>query len=188
VDACNPLLQAHPTWARDKHEGRGISPLTPVSLRLPPPFALRLAPTHLGWGTRRQFTRRSRYPRVLKRRQVSCKIKIYYKPLPSGTLAFSLQIRLLIISGIPLEALGHHIYSILYAPPGGVFGVDHRTCDHRLQGDGRIMAPEARQDVLYYCPAESTALSLQAGAKDLVQASEAVGGGIQHRERVRNGH
>src|SRR5688572_908893 len=62
VDACNPLLQAHPTWARDKHEGRGIPPLTPVSLRLPPPFALRLAPTHLGWGTRRQFTRRSRDP------------------------------------------------------------------------------------------------------------------------------
>jgi hypothetical protein len=34
---------------------------------LPPastPFALRLAPTHLGWGTRRQFTRRSRDPRV----------------------------------------------------------------------------------------------------------------------------
>jgi hypothetical protein len=25
VDACNPLLQAHPTWARDKHEGHGIS-------------------------------------------------------------------------------------------------------------------------------------------------------------------
>jgi hypothetical protein len=64
VDACNPLLQAHPTWARDKHEGRGISPLTPVSLRLLPPFALRLAPTHLGWGTRRQFTRRSKDPRV----------------------------------------------------------------------------------------------------------------------------
>jgi hypothetical protein len=34
VDACNTLLQAHPTWARDKHEGRGISPLTPISLRL----------------------------------------------------------------------------------------------------------------------------------------------------------
>jgi hypothetical protein len=53
VDACNPLLQAHPTRARDKHEGSGIPPLTPVSLRLPPPFALRLALTHLGWGTRR---------------------------------------------------------------------------------------------------------------------------------------
>jgi hypothetical protein len=32
VDACYPLLQAHPTWARDEHEGRGISTsLTPVS-------------------------------------------------------------------------------------------------------------------------------------------------------------
>jgi hypothetical protein len=62
ADACNPLLQAHPTRARDKHEGHGF-PL----LRLPPsgfpPFVLRLASTHLGWGTRRQFTRRSRDPR-----------------------------------------------------------------------------------------------------------------------------
>jgi hypothetical protein len=38
VDACNPLLQAHPTWARDEHEGRGISTsLMPVSDRLFPP-------------------------------------------------------------------------------------------------------------------------------------------------------
>jgi hypothetical protein len=37
VDTCNPLLQAHPTWAREKHEGRGIPPLTPVSLQLLPP-------------------------------------------------------------------------------------------------------------------------------------------------------
>jgi hypothetical protein len=38
VDACNPLLQAHPTWARDEHEGRGISTsLTPVSGHLSPP-------------------------------------------------------------------------------------------------------------------------------------------------------
>ncbi len=37
VDACNPLLQAHPTWARDEHEGRGIpTSLTPVSGRLTP--------------------------------------------------------------------------------------------------------------------------------------------------------
>jgi hypothetical protein len=69
VDACNPLLQAHPTWARDKHEGRGIS--TSLSLRPPfSPFALRLAPTHLGWGTRRHFTRRPRDPPVLKHRQI----------------------------------------------------------------------------------------------------------------------
>jgi hypothetical protein len=67
ADACNPLLQAHPTWARDKHEGRGLLRLSPSGF---PPFALRLAPTHLGWGTRRQFTRRSRDPPGSKRRQI----------------------------------------------------------------------------------------------------------------------
>jgi hypothetical protein len=36
-----------------------------------PPFALRLAPTHLSWGTRRQFTRRSRDPPGSKRRQLA---------------------------------------------------------------------------------------------------------------------
>jgi hypothetical protein len=71
VDACNPLLQAHPTWARDKHEGRGFHLCTPVSLRLLPPFTVRLAPTHLGWGTRRQFTRRSRDLPGSKRRQLA---------------------------------------------------------------------------------------------------------------------
>jgi hypothetical protein len=71
VDACNPLLQAHPTWARDEHEGREISTsLTPVSGHLSPPFALGLASTHLGWGTRRHFTRRPRDPPVSKRRQL----------------------------------------------------------------------------------------------------------------------
>jgi hypothetical protein len=71
VDACNPLLQAHPTWARDEHEGRGISTsLMPVSGHLSPPFALGLASTHLGWGTQRHFTRRPRDPPVSKRRQL----------------------------------------------------------------------------------------------------------------------
>jgi hypothetical protein len=36
-----------------------------------PPFALRLALTHLGWGTRRQFTRRSRDPPGSKSRQLA---------------------------------------------------------------------------------------------------------------------
>jgi hypothetical protein len=64
ADACNPLLQAHPTWARDKHEGRRF-PL--YACLLVSPFALCLAPTHLGWGTRRQFTRWSRDPPGSKR-------------------------------------------------------------------------------------------------------------------------
>jgi hypothetical protein len=36
-----------------------------------PPFVLRLTPTHLGWDTQRQFTRRSRDPPGLKHRQLA---------------------------------------------------------------------------------------------------------------------
>jgi hypothetical protein len=50
------------------------------------------------------------------------------------------------------------------------------------------VASEARQDVLNHRLVEPAALGLQAGAKDLVQASEAVGGGVQHWERIRDGH
>jgi alkylated DNA repair dioxygenase AlkB len=50
ANACNPLLQAHPLWRRTTRS-RGF-----------PPSVFRLAPTHLGWGTQRQFTRRSRDP------------------------------------------------------------------------------------------------------------------------------
>jgi hypothetical protein len=49
------------------------------------------------------------------------------------------------------------------------------------------MAPEARQDVLDYRPAESAALSLQEGAQNLVQVLEAVGGGVLHQDRVGDG-
>jgi hypothetical protein len=49
------------------------------------------------------------------------------------------------------------------------------------------MDPEARQYLLDHRPAEPATLGLQAGAKDLVRALEAVGGGVQHRERVGDG-
>jgi hypothetical protein len=69
ADACNPLLQAHPTWAQGNTKAAGF--LFSACLLFLPPFVLRLAPTHLGWDTRRQFTRRSRDPPGSKRRQVS---------------------------------------------------------------------------------------------------------------------
>jgi hypothetical protein len=64
VDACNPLLQAHPTWARDEHEGRGIpTSLTPASGRLAyPPFALALALDPSGLGHAATLTRRPEGP------------------------------------------------------------------------------------------------------------------------------
>jgi hypothetical protein len=45
ANACNPLLQAHPSWAQDNTRPR--FPLTVF------PLVLRLAPTHLGWDTQR---------------------------------------------------------------------------------------------------------------------------------------
>jgi hypothetical protein len=72
VDACNPLLQAHPTRARDEHEGRGISTsLTPISGHLYfPPSRSASRSTHLGWGTRRHSLVGLGTP-VSKRRQMS---------------------------------------------------------------------------------------------------------------------
>jgi hypothetical protein len=50
----------------------GFPPLSrPSPAAFLPPFALSLAPTHLGWGTRRHFTRRPRDPPVSKRRQIT---------------------------------------------------------------------------------------------------------------------
>jgi hypothetical protein len=64
VDACNPLLQAHPTWVRDEYEGHGIpTSLTPVSGRLAsPPFALALALDPSGLGHVTTLTRRPEGP------------------------------------------------------------------------------------------------------------------------------
>jgi hypothetical protein len=45
----------HPPWAQDNTKAA-------VSPYCSPPFVSRLAPTHLGWDTQRQFTRRSRDP------------------------------------------------------------------------------------------------------------------------------
>jgi hypothetical protein len=65
VNACNPLLQAHPPWAQD-NTSRG----SPCCF----PLVFHLAPTHLGWDTQRQFTRRSRDPSGSKRRQLARRV------------------------------------------------------------------------------------------------------------------
>jgi hypothetical protein len=50
MDACNPLLQAHPTWAWDKHEGRGfhLSRLSPSGFSSPLRAPSRADPSGLG--------------------------------------------------------------------------------------------------------------------------------------------
>jgi hypothetical protein len=55
VDACNPLLQAHPTWRGTNTKAAGFPPLSRQSLAasLLPPSRSPSRSTHLGWGTRR---------------------------------------------------------------------------------------------------------------------------------------
>jgi hypothetical protein len=60
--------------------------------------------------------------------------------LPSETLALSLQV----ISRITLEELGHQLHGVLYTLPGGIFQGGYGTSDHRHQGYGGVVTPEAR--------------------------------------------
>jgi hypothetical protein len=60
ANACNPLLQVHPPWVQDNTSHGSLFPLV-----------FHLAPTHLGWDTQRQFTRRSRDPPGSKCRQLA---------------------------------------------------------------------------------------------------------------------
>ena len=69
------------------------------------------------------------------------------QPPPSGTLALSLQVQLFGVGGIMLKARGHHLHCILYSLSGGIFCGGYRTIDHRRQGYGGVVTPEARQDV-----------------------------------------
>jgi hypothetical protein len=103
VDACNPLLQAHPTWARDEHEGRGIpTSLTPVSGRLAPfpPSRSPTRSTHLGWGTRRHSLVGPRDPPISKRQQFS--IIINESMIPLSTISHGGLPFLLVGNGSPL--------------------------------------------------------------------------------------
>jgi hypothetical protein len=80
ADACNPLLQAHATWARDEHEGRGnlrlslslsldLAPATDLALSSPLRARPRARPI---WaGARGTFTRRLGDPPVSERRQLA---------------------------------------------------------------------------------------------------------------------
>jgi hypothetical protein len=82
ANACNPLLQAHPPWAQDN-----TRPWFPLLF----PLVFRLAPTHLGWDTQQQFTRRSRDPPGSKRRHASDS-PVHHR---TGTVQCSVQIAFL---------------------------------------------------------------------------------------------
>jgi hypothetical protein len=95
-----------------------------------PPFVLHLAPTHLGWDTRRQFTRRSKDPPGLKRRHLCTQDRSLpggpsssVSPSPSRCSLAPWLLRsmnsgrsLLRFGGTPNLPLGAYIYVECYTP------------------------------------------------------------------------
>ena len=54
----------------------------------------------------------------------------------------------LLIRRGPLEPGGNGRHHLLHAFPSGGLCLLHRTCNDRVQGDGRVVAPEAHEEVL----------------------------------------
>jgi hypothetical protein len=80
ADACNPLLQAHPTWARDEHEGRGnLDPAPTTDLALSSPLRARPHARPIWAGARGTLTRRLGDPPVSKHRQFCILLCLYGK-------------------------------------------------------------------------------------------------------------
>jgi hypothetical protein len=132
VDACNPLLQAHPTWARDEHEGRGIpTSLTPVSGRLAlPPSRSPSRSTHLGWGTRRHSLVGSGTPPVSERRQRSKRSPRSEDVLPADCLCEehgTVRWHTGLSDVLTPDCLVHQEPQPQQLVPGGTQREDHRT-------------------------------------------------------------
>ena len=62
----------------------------------------------------------------------------------------------------------NNVDDLLHALPGGVFCFCHQTIDNRCQGDSRVVAPEASQNMLRHDPTQLAALSLEVGPKGLI--------------------
>ena len=107
------------------------------------------------------------------------------QPPPSGTLALSLQIQLLGVGRITLEARVHHLHDILYALPGGVFCGGYRTIDHRRQGYGGGGGPGGRLDVVKHPPRAGVSPRLPPGAPGEVVCASGMRGAGGHTQALR---
>jgi hypothetical protein len=140
ANACNPLLQAHPPWAQDNTSRGSLFPLV-----------FHLAPTHLGWDTQRQFTRRSRDPPGPKRRQLARQVGACYvltnsfpSKLQMGSLQQPLQAGTLLRFGsLEFMSLDDSYDMVLLPPPR----------DNDNDGDGiDDVFPAWRKSGIRVCP------------------------------------
>ena len=85
---------------------------------------------------------------------------------------------------LPLEVGGNEVDDFPHAVPSGGLRLRYRAIDHGHQRDGRVMAPEAGQDVLRHHPDQLTTLGFELASKDWPQTLEPIRSRIQHWEGV----
>ena len=90
------------------------------------------------------------------------------------------------ICKLPLEVGGYEVDDLPHAVPSGGLRLRYRAIDHGSQQDGRVVAPEAGQDVLRHHPDQLAALGLKLTSKDRLQTPEPIRSGVQHWEGISN--
>ena len=86
----------------------------------------------------------------------------------------------------PLEVGSNEVDDLPHAVPSGGLRLRYRAIDHGRQRDGRVVAPEAGQDVLCHHPDQLAALDIKLASKDRLQTLEPIRSGAQHWEGVSN--
>ena len=74
----------------------------------------------------------------------------------------------------PFEVGGNEVDDLSHAVPSGGLRLRYRAIDHGRQRHGRVMAPEAGQDVLRHHPDQLTTLGFELASKDRPQTLEPI--------------
>jgi len=81
---------------------------------------------------------------------------------------------------LPLEVGGNEVDDLPHTVPSGGLHLRYGAIDHERQRDGRVVAPEAGQDVLRHHPDQLTALGFELASKDRFQTPEPIRSRVQH--------
>ena len=87
---------------------------------------------------------------------------------------------------LPLEVGSDEVDDLPHAVPSGGLRLRYRAIDHGRQRDGRVVAPEAGQDVLRHHLDQLAALGFKLASKDQLQTPETIRSGVQHWESFSN--
>ena len=85
---------------------------------------------------------------------------------------------------LPLEVGGDEVDDLPHAVPSGGLYLRYGAIDHGRQRDGRVVAPEAGQDVLRHHPDQLETLGFELASKDWLQTPKPIRSRVQHWEGV----